>query len=227
MRRLDRMLRKARAFVRRHGIPPASELTDREKAILKAIREEPEARQAFGFLSRKTRVGVFLVAHFVQEAFGPAAVRKHSARAELEEAKKLERYANTLRRTAGRIRELNAHRHWHMTVAVLAEIPRRRRAQLSAAFEDLPIVLELYAANVRRKALVGHRWARMEPSQAKLQREWTDQLLNFIEDRCGKPYRDRVVAILRVTHPLANRQPPASGETFRKRLQRRQARSRQ
>ena len=221
------------------------QLTPREITVRNAIRKEPEACKALSFLARKMDMSENeLVCHFVQEAFGVAEALDTSWRKRLPDVKEVEHLARTLQRISARVRrEVKRLPLWHMTIpeyglpgigARLFRLGKDTHAgivvrdryyrRLQRTFEHLPEILYLYGANLERKLSWTRGFARTRPTRPQMERQFTDLMVNFVARKCGRPYRDKIVAILRVTHPLANRKAPQTGETLRKRSQRKRAR---
>jgi hypothetical protein len=219
------------------------QLTPREITVWNAIKEDLEARRALVFLAKKMDMTESeLIFHFVQEAFGPAVVLDVSWRKRVPDVKWLQRFAGTLRDLAVRVRKANALPLWNMTKpecgipgittrffpvgkdTEAGVIVRDRYYRcLRDSFEHLPGLLDLYAGNLERKLNWTRGFARTRPTASEMNRRFTDLMEEFVRARCGQPYRDKVVAILRVTHKLANRKPPRVGDTLRKRSQRKRA----
>jgi hypothetical protein len=201
------------------------DLTDREKRVLRAIQADPEARKSFEFLSRKTGLNAeLLTIYFVQEAWGPLA---DSDFGNHEEWRKLKSLAERLIRLADRIKDANQLPDWRFTVPRI-DLVDRGHDRVEAAFKELPELLMLYARNMHTKVETIRRVQKESPPAhgKALELEFADAFVKWIKTRTGRCYRDRVVAVQRVTYREAGRTLlPASGETLRKRDFRKRKRS--
>jgi hypothetical protein len=107
-----------------------------------------------------------------------------------------------------------------MVVPTSSRLVPAQRAVLAGRFDELPQVLSAYANNVRAKVRVSKRHGALAPTPKNVEQNCQKELLDAIRNASGREYRDKVVAVMRVTHKLADRKPPSTGETLRKMRQR-------
>jgi hypothetical protein len=194
------------------------QLTQREKTVLGAIQKEPEAKRNFDFLVRKTGCSIeFLTTYFVQEAWGPETIHGiDSEHFDSEQFAKLRRFAESLKRTATRMQEMNQMPDWKFAVpriGLVDTVP----SQVEDAFRSLPDLLLLYARNIDAKVGAVSK-GNENPGRKTLELVFAEELAQWLQTKTRHRYRERVASIQRVTYGMAGRnQLPASGETLRKR----------
>jgi hypothetical protein len=218
--RLDHNLKQRN---RHHSNPvakqdPGYELTDREKSVLKAIKIDPQARTDFDFLRRKIGCSEeFLVTQFTVEAWWPLCDDDLPLNSQMRD---LNVFAEIIEDLAKRIQDANHLPFWRFTLPRI-DLVEDGELCSEAAFKRLPELLRLYARNIRKKVETERSFRRIDKVD-KMEFEVTEALCFWIKQNSGRRYRDRVASVQRVVYRKAGRKRlPASGETLRKRDQRR------
>jgi hypothetical protein len=194
------------------------ELTKREKDALRAIKNDPEAKRNFDFLRRKIGCSEeFLITNFVMEAWLPAANDDLPTAVERQSLRVLAKLIDDL---AGRIQDANDLPYWRLAFLRIDLVENDEEG-----LKRLPELLRLYARNIRKKVETDESFARHDKVRDR-EFEATEAFLSWIRQKTGRRYRDRVASIQRIVYEEAGRRRlPASGETLRKREQRRRSNS--
>jgi hypothetical protein len=193
------------------------ELTDREKKALKAIKNDPEAKRDLDFLRRKIGCSEeFLITSFVIEAWFPAFNNDLPTAAERQSLKVLAKLIDDLAR---RIQDANDLPYWRLAF-LRVDLIENDGFCSEESLKALPVLLRLYGRNIRKKVETEESFSRHDKVR-DAEFEATEALLSWIRQKTGRRYRDRVASIQRIIYGEAGRKRlPASGETLRKREQR-------
>lgn len=191
-------------------------LTDREAKALKAIKDDPEAKRDFDFLRRKIGCSEeFLIINFFIEAWFPA----NDDRVTAAQRQSLRALANLTDNMAGKIQDANDLPYWRLAFLSI-DLIENDGFSSEEGLKRLPELLRLYARNIRKKVESFSRHDKVRDTEF----EMTEALLFWIRQETGRRYRDRVASIQRIVYREAGRKRlPGSGETLRKREQRRRS----
>jgi len=196
-------------------------LTDRERQVFRAIQADPAAKKSFDFLARKTAAtSAELLTYFVIEAWAPLIPEVFETKEEIDELRSLVKSIKTL---SSKIKKTNERPELSAGVPRVDICSISDREELTRSFRNLPDLLLTYARNLTLKAetLDGFRRSRSRLQGKASGLEYSDSLISWIKARTGHAYTEHVATIQQITYREASRaRVPASGETLRKREQR-------
>ncbi len=245
-REYEASLRRAKRVAKKHGIPPATQPTPREKECLEAVHANVEAREALAFLAAKTQCNEhWLITQFVVCAWmGRADADLLALPAGVSTPEELLKHEKSIREVAEVIGKLNVEKHWHADcpdITVFLEFgakgdvweePGTEKGQTilhpnprswndaNKAFKTLPRILKMYARSLRGKAWSELGRQRIQRRNGNRQHQMESTLLDWMNRVTGHMYREKVAAILGVINPKAGLWP-TKAETLRKRDRRR------
>ncbi len=225
----EQSMARARRLGRKHGIlPPASQLTDRQKQVRKAINADNGnggALQAFEFLTQRMRVRPnTLITWLTLEAFSPAVILRSEEPlfGGPENWRRSQQLAARLKKDADHVQRVNGSEVFQAIcdhVWNRSDLRKSERQQVLDDFNYLPEILRWYARRLEEQTWIARRFERNTPSGTKVERDSLLALLKDVRTRAGKNYFEKVAALISAVRGVAGR-PGETRDTLRKRWQR-------